>query len=64
MKKAWEYRKHAEECRQMIAAANDDQQRAMLEHMAQTWDALANDRERWARQKRRIADLETSEKPA
>jgi hypothetical protein len=61
VKKASEYRKHAAECRQMMATAASDDQKAMLENMAQTWDSLAADRERRASQKKRIADLEIKE---
>jgi hypothetical protein len=60
VKKASEYRKHADECRQMMTAATGEQ-RAMLEEMARTWDSLAGDRERRATQKQRIAVLEANE---
>jgi len=45
----------------MMATAASDDQKAMLENMAQTWDSLAADRERRASQKKRIADLEIKE---
>jgi hypothetical protein len=63
VKKASEYRAHAAECRQMIALASSDDQKAMLENMAHTWDSLAADRERRANQKRRITKLETAKTP-
>jgi hypothetical protein len=58
MEKASEYLRNAEECRRLISTVNDPQQRAMLEKMADTWESLANDRERRVAQKQRIADLE------
>lgn len=45
----------------MMATATTDEQKAMLENMAQTWDALADDRERWAEQKQRIAHFEQND---
>jgi len=59
MKKASEYKRHAQECRNMMASVSDEQ-RAMLETMARTWDSLAADRERRAAQTRRIAALEAT----
>ena len=44
MKKASEYRAHADECRKMAAAARGDH-RAMLLTMAETWESLAHGRE-------------------
>ncbi len=43
MKKASEYRQHAEECR-ALAASMEGEQRDQLLEMAATWDALAADR--------------------
>jgi hypothetical protein len=43
MKKASEYRLHAEECRQ-LAASMDGAQRSQLLEMAATWDKLAIER--------------------
>ena len=60
MKKASEYRKHADECRQMMTAATGEQ-REMLEEMAKTWDGLADDREPRVTQKERIAELEAND---
>ena len=45
----------------MMANATTDEQKAMLEKMAQTWDTLAADRERRATQKERIAELDQKE---
>jgi hypothetical protein len=46
MKKASEYRLHAEECRALAAGMQIDEQREQLLAMADQWEALANDRER------------------
>jgi hypothetical protein len=43
MKKASEYREHAEECRTLAAQMQGDQRKQLLE-MARTWDKLAEDR--------------------
>ena len=43
VKKASEYRKHAEECRH-LAASMEGEQRAQLLEMAETWDRLADER--------------------
>ena len=45
MKKASEYRKHAEECRALARQVPEGPQRDQLLEMARTWDALANDRD-------------------
>ena len=44
MKKASEYRLHAQECRQLAAAMESAEQRALMLQMAQHWDKLAADR--------------------
>jgi hypothetical protein len=61
VKKTSEYRQHAVECRQLISIAPTEEQKATLENMARTWDSLADDRERFLAQTRRIAQLETME---
>ena len=61
MKKASEYLRNAQECRRLISTVNDPQQRAMLRKMADTWEGLANDRERRVAQKQRIADFQFRE---
>ncbi|MBD2749124.1 hypothetical protein IC232_20780 [Microvirga sp. BT688] len=48
MKKASEYRQHAEECRILAKQVPDGVQRNQLLEMAKTWDALAEDRDRLA----------------
>ena len=45
MKKASEYRQHAEECRALARNMTDDAQRDQLVRMAETWDRLAAERE-------------------
>ncbi len=45
MKKASEYRKHAEECRTLARQVPEGPQRDQLLEMARTWEALANDRD-------------------
>ena len=44
MKKASEYRQHAEECRVLAATMELGDQREQLLAMARHWDALARDR--------------------
>ncbi len=44
MKKASEYRRHAEECRAMARQTQPGPQRDQLLEMARTWDNLAADR--------------------
>ena len=47
MKKASEYRKHAQECRQLATRMDSGEQRDQLLEMALTWEKLAEDRSRW-----------------
>jgi hypothetical protein len=49
MKKASEYRRHAEECRLLARNANSEEHRELLINMAATWDSLADERERKVR---------------
>ena len=44
MKKSFEYRQHAAECRE-LAQSMQGEQRDQLLTMAETWDRLAEDRE-------------------
>jgi hypothetical protein len=44
MKKASEYRQHAEECRQLATRMEHGEQRNQLLEMAATWEKLANER--------------------
>ncbi|NEX94981.1 hypothetical protein [Caulobacter sp. 17J65-9] len=45
MKKASEYRQHADECRQLANRMGVGEHRDQLLEMAATWEALAADRE-------------------
>ena len=45
MKKAAEYRHHAEECRALALKAGTEEQRVQLLKMADTWLSLAEERE-------------------
>jgi len=45
MKKASEYRKHAQECRDMARGLPEGDHRAQLLEMAETWENLARERE-------------------
>jgi len=49
VKKASEYRQHAEECRQMAKGLKNEDQLAQLMEMAETWERLAKEREEQAR---------------
>jgi hypothetical protein len=46
MRKIHDYRKHAEECRELARKAGPGEHRDQLMNMAQTWEALAVERER------------------
>ena len=48
VKKLSEYRQHASECRSLAATMPSDDQREQLLAMAETWDRLAEERERSA----------------
>jgi hypothetical protein len=50
VKKASEYRKHAEECLALAKQLPDGEHRKQLLEMARTWNALAEDRERVTRE--------------
>ena len=43
MKKASEYRQHADECRALAKGMPDGESRDQLLRMAETWDRLAQD---------------------
>ena len=59
MKKAEEYRAHAEECRQ-LAARGDAKAREQLLVMAETWESLARDREKNMERQERLTKLNAS----
>ncbi len=46
MRKVSEYRQHSDECRALAALMPSGEQRDQLLAMAETWDRLAEDRER------------------
>ncbi len=48
LKKASEYRQHAEECRILAKQVPDGVQRSQPLEIAKTWEALAEDRDRLA----------------
>ena len=54
MKKASEYREHAQECR-ALAQGMQGEQRTQLLNMAETWDRLAEDREKLIRRHPELA---------
>lgn len=47
MKKAADYRRHAQECRALAKKVETEAQRVSLLQMAETWDSLATERERF-----------------
>jgi hypothetical protein len=49
MKKASEYRQHAEECRVLARNVKEGVQRDQLLEMARNWEQMAEDRDRLAR---------------
>lgn len=49
MKKAHDYRAHAKECRALARSALTDGERKQLEDMANTWEALAEQRENFVK---------------
>jgi hypothetical protein len=46
-----EYRKQADECRNLAAKARNRNYRVQLEELAASWDALADEREKMLRSK-------------
>jgi hypothetical protein len=58
VQKASQYHLHAEECRGLVAKATKPEHKAMLGQMAETWDDLAEQRERLIGRRERIAALE------
>jgi hypothetical protein len=61
VKKASEYRKHAQECRALAKRMAHGEQRDQLLAMAQTWDRLAEQRENGAVPDIPSADNDTAE---
>lgn len=62
MKKASEYRKHAEECRALAKQVPEGPQRDQLLEMARTWDNLANDRDDFVQKHPELAVPEEKKK--
>ena len=60
MQKVEDYKRHADECRQMAQAAANPEHRTMLLNMAATWDGLAQARDEHVRRRERIAKLENA----
>ncbi len=58
MRKASEYRAHAEQCWMMVRRTANPDHKAMLAKMAETWENLAKEREVHVARKQRIATLE------
>jgi uncharacterized protein YjiS (DUF1127 family) len=46
MRKVTEYREHARECRKLAALMAEPESRAQLLNIADSWDQLADERER------------------
>jgi hypothetical protein len=55
MKKASDYRKHAEECRALAKGMKQAEQREQLLAMAQTWERLADQRDITSRNEAEMA---------
>jgi hypothetical protein len=58
MSKVEEYRRHAEECRQLATKSSNEEARTQLLQMAETWEGLARDREEQIARQERITALE------
>ena len=58
MRKIEDYRKHAEECRLMLARSRTEEERQMLLNMAATWESLARNREDQIARQQRIKQLD------
>jgi hypothetical protein len=57
MKKISDYKRHAEECRKLAAAATLREHRSQLIGMAETWEMLADQREREIARQARLKKL-------
>ena len=58
MRKVDEYRRHADECRQLAHRSSNEETRSQLLQMAETWEGLARDREEQIARQERITALE------
>ena len=61
MKKASEYRQHADECRQLASRMDVGEHRDQLLQMAATWERLANERSELVRRHPEMALLGESD---
>ena len=61
MKKAHEYREHANECRALARTALSDSERRQLIDMAATWDAIAEQRENFLKSHPELSRQATDE---
>lgn len=59
MKKASEYRQHANECRALAKQVPEGPHREQLLEMARTWDALADDRDALIQKHPELAQSDT-----
>jgi hypothetical protein len=57
LKKASEYRDHAEECRILARSALTSEHKAILENMGRTWEMLAKSREERLQREQRLMHL-------
>ncbi len=63
MKKASEYRKHADECRTLAKQMEQGEHREQLLVMAETWDRLAEQRDITSQSVDRDRSRETASEP-
>jgi hypothetical protein len=56
MKNVEDYRRHAEECRQLAARARSPEEREMILNMAITWEELAEGRRKLLEKRAQITD--------
>jgi hypothetical protein len=61
MRKVEEYRRNAEECRQLATRSSNEETRTQLLQMAETWEGLARDREEQIARQERMSALEGNE---
>jgi hypothetical protein len=61
MRKVEEYRRNADECRQLATKSSNEEARTQLLQMAETWEGLARDREEQIARQERMSALEGNE---
>jgi hypothetical protein len=61
MRKVEEYRRNADECRQLATRSSNEEARTQLLQMAETWEGLARDREEQIARQERMSALEGNE---